>query len=125
MFTRAIVLAVSCSALLLGCSAEQEESQEIIDNLVEAGFPVDDIMVVDGKVYTGRDAEVTLEASREMLEVGILSEEQYRTTNLVGTGVTKICVNPTASFNSFSRLSSGLTNAIANYNALGLRITFA
>jgi hypothetical protein len=53
------------------------------------------------------------------------SAEQYRTNNLVGTGVTKICVNPTSGFNSYSQLSAGLDLAIANYNSLGLRITFA
>jgi hypothetical protein len=51
--------------------------------------------------------------------------EQYRTTNLVGTNVTKICVIPTSQFNSYSRLSAGLDLAIANYNSQGLRITFA
>jgi hypothetical protein len=119
---------LGCSAFAFGCSAEQspaEERQEIIDNLVQAGFPADDIMVVDGKVYVGRDAEVTLEASREMLVPVAPGAEQYRTTNLVGTGVTKICVNPTSSFNSFAKLSQGLDLAIANFNGLGLRITFA
>jgi Dual-action HEIGH metallo-peptidase len=126
MFTRAIVLAVSFSALLFGCNADSaDETQEIIDNLVQAGFPDSDIMVVDGLVYVGRDAHVSLEASREMLEPVGPGEEQYRTTNLVGSGVTKICINPTSSFNGYSRLSAGLDLAIANYNGLGLRITFA
>ena len=109
-------------------SAEQspaEEEQEIIDNLVEAGFPTDDIMVVDGKVYVGRDAHVTLEASREMIGPVAAGEEQYRTNNLVGTSVTKICVVPTSSFASYSRLSEGLDLAIANYNSQNLRLTFA
>jgi hypothetical protein len=129
MLKRAAVLAISCVALAFGCSADQQdpaaETQEIIDNLVQVGFPADDIMVADGLVYVGRDAHVTLEASREMLELAVSGPEQYRTTNLVGTSVTKICVNPTSSFNSYSRLSAGLDLAIANYNALGLRITFA
>jgi hypothetical protein len=126
MFKRAAVLVVSCGALLSGCGTEPEtEKQEIISNLIEAGFPADDIMVVDEAVYVGRDAHVTLEASREMLQHGKGSAEQYRTTNLVGTSVSKICVNPTSTFNSYTRLSQGLDLAIANYNALGLRITFA
>ncbi|MBN1208364.1 MAG: zinc-dependent metalloprotease [Myxococcaceae bacterium] len=126
MFKRAAVLAVSCGAMLVGCGTDPEaENQEIVSNLIEAGFPADDIMVVEDAVYVGRDAHVTLEASREMLQPGNESAEQYRTTNLVGTGVTKICINPTSSFNSYSRLSQGLDLAIANYNALGLRITFA
>jgi Dual-action HEIGH metallo-peptidase len=127
MLKKAAVLAVSCGALLAGCGGvePQAEVEEIKSNLVAAGFPEDDIMVVDEMVYVGRDAHVTLEASREMLQTDKESAEQYRTTNLVGTSVTKICINPTSTFNSYTRLSQGLDLAIANYNALGLRITMA
>ena len=86
MFKRAAVLVVSCGALLAGCGTDlQAENEEITSNLIEAGFRADDIMVVDGAVYVGRDAHVTLEASREMLQGGEGSQEQYRTNNLVGT----------------------------------------
>ena len=126
MFKRAAILVVSCGAVLSGCGVDpQAEQQEIISNLIEAGFPADDIMVHEDAVYVGLDAHVTLEASREMLQHGKGSAEQYRTTNLVGSSVTKICVNPTSTFNSYSRLSAGLDLAIANYNAQGLRLTFA
>ncbi|MDY7229309.1 zinc-dependent metalloprotease [Hyalangium rubrum] len=126
MFKKAAVLVASCGALLSGCGTEpQTENEEIISNLVEAGFPASDIMVSEGSVYVGRDAHVTLDASREMLQAGSEGPEQYRTTNLVGTSVTKICVVPTTQFNSYSRLSAGLDLAIANYNSLGLRLTFA
>lgn len=95
MFKKAAVLAVSCGALLVGCGTEaQSENEEIVSNLVQAGFPASDIMEVDGQVYVGRDAQVSLEASREMLETDKQTQEQYRTTNLVGTSVTKICVVP-------------------------------
>jgi hypothetical protein len=125
MFKKTAVLVASCGALLVGCGAEpQNEVEAIKANLIEAGFPENDIQVFDGQVYTGLDAHVTYEASLEMLE-GAGSQEQYRTTNLVGTSVTKICVNPTSTFNSYARLSQGLDAAIANYNGLGLRITFA
>ena len=40
------LLAVYCSALALGCAGQSLETQEIIDNLMQAGFPVDDIQVV-------------------------------------------------------------------------------
>jgi hypothetical protein len=69
------------------------------------------------------DAHVTLQASREMIDVKP-GQEQYRTSNLVGTSVSKICVVPTSQFNSYSRLSAGLDLAIANYNGQGLRLTF-
>jgi hypothetical protein len=125
MFKRAAVLVVSCGAVLAGCgSGPASENQEILSNLIEAGFPASDIRVVEDDVYVGHDAHVSLEASREMLQPGEGSAEQYRTTNLVGTSVTKICLNPTSTFNSYSQLSAGLDHAIQNYNALGLRIFF-
>ncbi len=127
MFKRAAVLVVSCGAVLAGCGTDsQGENQEIISNLVEAGFPADTITVVEEAVYVGRDTHVTLEASRELLQPGEGSAEQYRTTNLVSTStVKKICVNPTATFNSYALLSQGLDLAIQNYNALGLCFALA
>jgi hypothetical protein len=123
MFTRAVVLALSCGALAFGCGTDpqagsEEENQEIIDNLVQAGFPRSEIQVFDGKVYTGLDAEVSLAASQEMLTSDLGTQEQYRTTNLVGTNITNICVNGAA---YTGRFSTALNNAIANYNGLGLR----
>jgi len=125
MFTRAIVLAAGLSAFAFGCSADEATNsegdiQEIIDNLVDAGFPRTDIMVVDGKVYTGLDAEVTLDASREMLDTDSATQEQYRTTNLVSTAITNICFNG-AAYVSRAGFNQGLNLAIANFNALGLR----
>jgi hypothetical protein len=131
MFQRATVLAVVCSAWTFGCSSSDpqpgspEEQQEIIDNLALAGFPASDLMVIDGLVYTGRDGHVTLQASREMAEPVTGGEEQYRTNNLVGTGVSKICIVPTSQFNGYSKLSAGLDLAIENYNSQNLRLTFA
>jgi Dual-action HEIGH metallo-peptidase len=126
MLKRGAILAVSCGALLVGCGpTPEQENQEIISNLVKAGFPSNDIMVSNGDVYVGRDAHVTLEASREMIRPGKDTEEQYHTTNLVGTSVTKICVVPTSQFDSYSQLSAGLDLAIDNYNSQNLRIRFA
>jgi hypothetical protein len=123
MITRATLLAMTAGALLSGCSAEQDETQEIVDNLVQAGFPVSDIQIFEGQVYVGRDAHVSLEASREMLESDDSSAEQYRTSNLVGSGVTKICVSASSAFTG--AFSTGLDMAIANYNGLGLSFTMA
>jgi len=119
MFKRAVVLALGCGALAVGCDGQRDaasERQEIIDNLVEAGFPRGDIQVFDGKVYTGLDGEVGLQASREMLMTDSGNEEQYRTKNLVSTAVTNICVNG-AAFDANAKFSQALNNAIANYNA--------
>src|SRR3712207_2694387 len=100
MFKKAAVLVASCGALLSGCGTDvQSENEQIIANLVEAGFPASDMLISDDKVYVGLDAHVTLEASEEMLQSGKETQEQYRTTNLVGTSVTKICINPTSTFN--------------------------
>src|SRR5204863_9201941 len=74
--------------------------------------------------YVQNDGLVTLQASREMLET-VGTDEQYRTANLVGSGVSKICVNPTSQFAAIPKLSQGLNDAIARYNERGLRITFA
>ncbi|GMU03480.1 hypothetical protein KH5H1_76020 [Corallococcus caeni] len=126
MFKKAAVLVASCGALLSGCGTDLEsENQEIVANLIEAGFPADDIMEADGQVYVGRDAHVSLAASREMLQTGKETQEQYRTTNLVSSSVTKICVNPTSTFNSYTRLSQGLDLAIQNYNQRALSFTMA
>jgi hypothetical protein len=123
MFKKIVVLALGCSVLTVACGGQRDsasERQEIIDNLVQAGFPRDDIQVFDGRVYTGLDAEVSLEASREMLLSDSSDEEQYRTRNLVSTAVTNICVNG-AAFANNAKFSTALTNAIANYNAQPIR----
>lgn len=127
MITRATILALGCSAFAFGCSAEEsssaDEQQEIIDNLVQAGFPANDIMVVGGEVFVGRDARVSLEASREMLVPANETAEQYRTTNLM-SGKSKVCINPSAAFSSNATLMSGLTRAVDNYNAQPLVFDF-
>ncbi|NVJ20769.1 MULTISPECIES: M57 family metalloprotease [Myxococcus] len=121
MFKRAAVVVVSCGALLAGCGQDSPgDGEEITSNLIEAGFPARDIQAIGDDVYVGGDAHVSLQASREMLQTEG-SAEQYRTTNLVNTGtVTRICLNPTATFNTYARLSLGLDQAIVNYNVLGL-----
>jgi hypothetical protein len=125
MFTRAMVLAIGCSALTFGCGTEPRDgagdTQEIIDNLVQAGYPASDIAVVNGTVYVQNDAEVSLQASREMIEVdpATAGKEQYRTNNLVSTGLRTICVNGATFTGVFS---TALDNAIANYN--GQNLTF-
>jgi hypothetical protein len=119
---RKLSMALLAGVALVGCGVDpQAENQEIVSNLVQAGFPADDIQIVDGLVYVGNDAHVTAEAAREMVQAPA-GQEQYRTTNLM-SGITKICINPTSGFNSYSRLSAGLDAAIANYNSLGLSFT--
>jgi hypothetical protein len=120
MFIKATVFAVTFSAWAFGCGAAPSDgandNQEIIDNLVQAGYPSTEISVVDGVVYVGRDAEVSLQSSREMLEAGP-GREQYRTTNLVGAGVRTICINGSKLTGVFG---TALDSAIANYNERAL-----
>ena len=67
MSTRVIVFAAAAAwTVTVGCAEQPDETREIIDNLEQAGFPADDIMVTGGGVYIGRDAEVSLAASREL-----------------------------------------------------------
>jgi hypothetical protein len=119
MLTKSILWAVGCSALVFGCAGNTsgDETRETIDNLVQAGYPAGDIQVVDGKVYVGNDAEVSLQASREMLDSDP-GKEQYHTTNLVaGPTPSIICVNG-AAFVANATLNTGLNLAIENYNQL-------
>jgi Dual-action HEIGH metallo-peptidase len=116
MFRRA-ALAVTFSTWMLGCASSTDDTQEIVDNLIQAGFRADDITVVNGVVYTGRDAAVSLEASREML-TSESSKEQYRTTNLVSLSLSTICVD--GSRLSKEPFNTAVNNALANYNNLNL-----
>lgn len=125
MLTKNIIFAIGSSMLAFGCSnlsSEPQdlfETQEIIDNLVQAGYPAIDLQAVDGVVYVQNDAAVSLQASREMLQVDESAggKEQYRTTNLVSFSVRNICVNGAAFTGVFS---TALNNAIANYNGQNL-----
>jgi hypothetical protein len=115
------------SSLASGCaepagSTATSETEEIIENLRAAGFPADDITVVEGTVYVGRDAAVSLQASREMIANPGPGEEQYRTTNLVAPSVTKICVDGAAFTGVFS---TALDLAIQNFAEQGLSFTMA
>ena len=96
----------------------EADTLEILNNLVEAGFPEDDILVTEeGEVYVGRDALVTLEASREMVADDDSSEEQYRTRNLVSRSLDTICIDGREFTGT---LSTALNWAINNYNRLNL-----
>jgi hypothetical protein len=123
-------LCVVSALVLFGCSGESEDIEtieredevlEIIDNLVEAGYPESEIEVRDdGRVFVGGDAHVTLQASREM--VGSADGfRQYRTTNLVNTAVVDtICIDGSAFTGT---MGQGLDMAIANYNQQNLALT--
>jgi len=126
--------------IVVGCTSEPEPvegndrdydgtTQEIIENLREAGYPDTEIEVRDGLVFAGRDALVTLQASREMIGVPIGATRdpldgsddsdfrQFRTINLISLDIAVICIDGT----EFSGiLSRALDDAISNYNELDL-----
>ena len=85
MLKKATLAVAICGALSFTGCGPASENDEIVQNLIQAGFPENDIQIYDGQVYVGRDAHVTLEASREMLQTPTAGtrEEQYRTSNLV------------------------------------------
>jgi Dual-action HEIGH metallo-peptidase/Bacterial tandem repeat domain 1 len=128
MLLRSTLSAVVCGVFMFGCASEPvSETDEIIENLVQAGFPAGDIMVLDGKVYVGNDAEVNLAASRELRDTADTGPEQYRTTNIVRTSslsssITKICINGSTFTGVFS---TALDRAIANYEARNLTFAMA
>lgn len=107
--------------MAFGCQLDGQTSdnEEIISNLITAGFPADDIQIYDDLVYVGHDTHVTLDASREMVDGKALdeTEKQYRTNNLVSPDIGTICINGSAYTGT---LSSALDMAIENYNGLNL-----
>jgi hypothetical protein len=137
MLKNVLGLVLVCGGMtFFGCAEDSRDvaakNEEIISNLVQAGFPEDDITVVEDVVYVGRDAEVSLEASRAMLDVDDSStKEQYRTNALTfqacrGTNNPSTCTTigiNGAAFDNHPKFSAALDRAIANYNALSLYFT--
>lgn len=116
-----ITLAICASTLAIGCIHHTDDTQEIIDNLIEVGYPASEIIVENDVVYAGRDAVVTLAASREMREAAD-GKEQYRTNNLVSRSLSKICINAVGYTGVFS---TALDLAIQNYDELPLTFAMA
>jgi hypothetical protein len=113
---------VGLVALASACDAPEVEpagdgdALEIVDNLRLAGYPESEIAIDDdGAVIVGGDAVVTLEASREMIggdDHDDVELRHYRSTNLVGAAVDKICVDGSALSGT---ASTALDDALANY----------
>jgi len=129
------VFAILAAGCFVGVESDEFEQQglddttlEIVKNLEDAGFPEEEIGVLeDGTVYVGMDAVVTLEASRELAgmtgepgEPGADAFRQYRTNNTVSASIGTICIDGGA-FNG--AISDALNASIANYNAEGLSFT--
>jgi hypothetical protein len=133
LLRKACLLAV---VVVFGCDSDTEATgleanQEIVDNLLVAGYPESEIKIVDDAVIVGGDAVVTLAASREMIGIADhdhadhadheaaddLQFRQYRTSNLIAPGVDKICIEGSA---YTGIMSQALDASIANYTNLSL-----
>jgi hypothetical protein len=120
--------------LAVGCAPGDDNSDvddraaEITDNLLAAGFDESQIEVLEnGMVRVGGDAEVTLEASREMAMNDEEDFRQYRTNNLVSkpsSGTRKICLSATSSLWSNSTYSSALNGAVSKLNSVAYPFVF-
>lgn len=119
-----LLTTLALCAIASGCAVDgdtfdtemaEEEVNEIVANLIAAGYPDAEIEVTEnGQVIVGGDAVVTLEASQEIAGADAVNAEgfrQYRTTNLVSIGA--ICIDGSAFTGD---MSTGLDRAIANFN---------
>lgn len=115
-----------------GCESQEETLEPLQENVVpeqvkarfvELGFDVSDIRMEGENYLVEGDMIITPEALSTMSDPVIVNGpqgEQYRTYNLVSSPRT-IRVR---GYNLSSKVSQGLDMAIANYNQLGLGLTF-
>lgn len=134
-------LALFGALLAAGCDDPEDfdETDEILENLVAAGFAEDDLEIREGtaigtelegggyafgepemQVLVGGDVHVTLDASREIANVDTQGFRHWRTPNLVNQN-TKVCL---AKLKLPAAYATAVDQAVANYNALGLSLTF-
>ena len=129
----ATALGVATVLSLASCSKEKESSaiapapvsQEVLGQIKALGFGTDNVRPVDEGYVVEGDMLLTPELlasapGYSTLRVG--DEEQYRTTNLVGSLPRVLTVSISSSFPS--AYVSAIDEAIRRYNAAGLRITF-
>jgi hypothetical protein len=132
--SRNVAIWLVLATFAFGCAGEfdavTDSTDEIVDNLLVAGYPASEIDILEeGVVVVGGDAVVSLEASREMIgRDGAKGQEDahgdlkhYRTNNLVASSIKTICIDGSAFTGT---LSTALDNAIANYNNIGPSFTF-
>ena len=128
----ATVLCAASVFSLASCSKEKENaaiapsaiSQDALAQIKALGFSTDGVRPVEGGYVVEGDMLLTPELlasapGYSTLRVG--TEEQYRTTNLVGGLPRVLTVSISSSFNS--AYVSAIDEAIRRYNAAGLRIT--
>ena len=130
------MLAVSAAACLFtACKkdvreAPQEDvSEAVLAQIKHLGFNTDDVQkvengyLVEGDIVLSADDLSGVSQSHELVYA---NEEHYRTTNLVNPSsypTIRVALSNSSSQHQ-SVFSAALDNAIARYNALGLRVRF-
>lgn len=106
----------------------QEIPQRVIDKLTQMGFNPDGIEAIEEGYRIERDIIITEEfLATAGNEIRVPDHEQYRTTNLVNTGGSRVITiyAPEGGGNGYSPgMIAGLDEAIARYNAENLEISF-
>jgi hypothetical protein len=115
----------SCNKKEDVAASSKEISAEVSAQIKAMGFGTSDIRKTDEGYVVEGDILLTPEmlgssAVQQLLRVG--QDEQYRTTNLVGSLPRVLTVSISSSFPS--AYVTAIDEAIRRYNAAGLRITF-
>lgn len=134
------VIAPSCSEQEAKPEMDAEISDAVLAQFKDLGFDVSDIRLIPADnpftKSTGKknfllegDIVITPENFAAMLKSGVYHRgavgEQYRTNNLVSNNQTITVIGYTGGSNALtSKMRTGLQNAVANYNALNMGLSF-
>lgn len=118
---------VSCQKETEGVVKPEDISRETLDKIYRMGFGTADVKrVAEGYLVEGdiilTDSELNAKHDAKFLRIG--ETEQYRTTNLVNVGSTTRTIRVGISTSLPNSYVYALDEAIARYNAEGLRIKF-
>ena len=119
----AVVMIISCKKEVK--TLQDEISQETLSKISNLGFSTNNVLKVDEGYLVEGDIILTnanLNESPNSPRLRIAEVEQYRTFNLVTGFPRTITVSTTG--NISARLSDGINDAIARYNAENLGLTF-
>jgi len=121
-----MIIAVACKKTAQSVKEDTTVPQNVLDKIYALGFSKQNVQVhedgylVEGDIIITDKDLASMSNNIQLLRVG--SEEQYRTTNLVG-GLPRV-ITVSMSSRLPSNYVSALDDMVSRYNALGLRITF-
>ncbi len=123
-------LAITGVMVMLSCETDPMVADAIpqsdLNKIAQLGFGISDVQRVDGGYLVEGDIILKsgdLNSVPESKSIRIAAVEQYRTNNLV-TGTPRTITVTTSGSNVTQRLSDGINDAIARYNAENLGLTF-